>query len=200
MSFWRSILISVSLPALLLHLETKLQGMEDSLLDRPPITMVGVMRIFVQLLLVLGVFGSASENGFAKLGEDSVLDLRLLSHDKCSVRFYMVPMLAMGSISLFFFLMFTVVLLLYDPLGEDNDDLDVDVMLLSTEKSIYAVLRSRIQDTMEHGGDERARLQEDGGFTVNATHGRELTVDTEHGVRMPEHARGNGNEDDLDEL
>ena len=64
----------------------------------------------------------------------------------------------MGSVSFFFFMMFTVVLSLYDPLGTDIDDLDVDIMLLSTEKAMYSMLRSRIRGTPEHSGQTRCQM------------------------------------------
>ena len=68
--------------------------------------------------------------------------------------------MGMFTLAMFFFTMFIIASAISDPLGDDFDDFDVDSLLLTTEQTVYTVLRCKIKGTMEEdrteeGLDER---------------------------------------------
>lgn len=114
--------------------------------------MVGMMRVFVDGLLSLGIVGFAWS--LTSLGETTPSHLALLVEDACGIRYVVWPMLGMFTLCMFFTTMFILANALQDPLGNDLDDYDIDSLLLSTEATLYTLIRSKLIGTVENVATE----------------------------------------------
>ena len=81
--------------AKIVGLRKAMQSMGNALHGRPPVTMVGVMRIYIELLLVLGVLGFSYK--LTNLRHLTPGDLLLLKEDACQDRYFIWPSALLAS-------------------------------------------------------------------------------------------------------